>query len=305
MEQQLNVISITERIDMGSRDYDCETRSFTLSELTKDARLEVSESWGQPNPSDADDTIHIVWELTDLELTDDTFAFTMMGDRFKVNRHWQVLGTDSYDIPNAYITESKRLIFFFGTEEKTIESQYDRLKVLYDQMSANEGGGDFWKNIPLAKEALHLIKDVAPNEDDEILKEFCELVVDEKLLLEADTPRLILSFMDYWHVMNESTYNWEEDTTRLLRMIDPATEEEERKKLMMRDRYLLYDPVQLTEAWEEHIYDVEVELEEIFKNHPRHMGFCHLYWSEKRNVLAKYGIDWRSPARMNPRTMFD
>lgn len=305
MEQRLYITSIREGIDMGSRDYGCESKSFPLSALTKDAKLVVSESWGQPNPADADDTVHIVWELTDMELTDDNFSFTMMGDRYHINRHWQVLGTESYDIPNAYISNSKRLIFYFGTEEKAQESQYDRLKELYDQITANKQVGDFWKNIPLAKEALHLMKDVAPQEDEETLKEFCELVVNDTLLLDADTPRLILSFMDLWHVLNESTYNWEEETYRLLRMTDPKTSEEEKMELLTQKRFLRYDPVQLSEAWEDNIYEVEKELDELFKDEPRHMGFCFRYWSAKRTALAKRGIDWRSPAAMNPRTRFD
>lgn len=305
MEQRLYITSITESIDMGSRDYDCESKSFPLSALTKNAKLEVSESWGQPNPADADDTVHIIWELTDMELSDDTFSFTMMGERFRLHRYWQVLGTDSYDIPNAYISNSKRLIFYFGTKEKAKESQYDRLKELYDQITANEQVGEFWKNIPLAKKALHLMKDVAPQEDEETLKEFCELVVNDTLLLDADTPRLILSFMDLWHVMNESTYNWKDETYRLLRMTDPETSNEEKKELMQQKRFLLYDPVQLSEAWEENIYEVEKELDELFKDEPRHMGFCFRYWSAKRTALAKRGIDWRSPAAMNPRTRFD
>ena len=86
MEQQLYITSIHESIDMGSRNYSCDTKSFPLSTLTKDAKLVVSESWGQPNPADANDTVHIVWELSDMELTDDTFSFTMMGDRFRLHR---------------------------------------------------------------------------------------------------------------------------------------------------------------------------------------------------------------------------
>lgn len=37
----------------------------------------------------------------------------------------------------------------------------------------------------------------------------------------------------------------------------------------------------------------------------RGMGFCHRYWAIKREVLARHGIKWRSPAEMNPHVMFD
>ncbi|WP_294456636.1 hypothetical protein [uncultured Bacteroides sp.] len=42
------------------------------------------------------------------------------------------------------------------------------------------------------------------------------------------------------------------------------------------------------------------------EGHPRGMGFCFAYWNTKAQVLkADYGIEWRSPAIMNPHVMFD
>jgi hypothetical protein len=36
------------------------------------------------------------------------------------------------------------------------------------------------------------------------------------------------------------------------------------------------------------------------------MGYCHEFWAAKKRILRrKYGIEWRSPAEMNPGTMFD
>lgn len=305
MEQQLYAISLTESIDMGIRGHGSEQKVFPLSELKKGAKLTIGESWGQPNPDDANDTIHIVWEITIDDLTDEKLKFTFMGDHFTLNRYWQVLGTGTHSVPNAYIYIYERFVFYFGTEQRTEESQFDRFQGLYDQMCANEHVGDFWKNIPLAQEALHLMKDVAPNEDEDLFKQFCEMVVDEELLQGADTPRLLLSFMDFWHVLNKSTYKWEQETNRLLRMTDPNVNENKKLELISENRCLKYDPVQLTEPWEENIYEVEKELEEKFKDEPRHMGFCFLYWSAKRAAMAKRGIEWRSPQTMNPRTRFD
>ena len=35
-------------------------------------------------------------------------------------------------------------------------------------------------------------------------------------------------------------------------------------------------------------------------------GFCHLFWWEKKDVLReRYGIDWSSPAELNPDVRFD
>ena len=66
-----------------------------------------------------------------------------------------------------------------------------------------------------------------------------------------------------------------------------------------------YDPVEDSEAYLSVIDDVERRLYEELKGEPRHMGFCFHYWSAKRDLLAEYGIEWRSPGMMNPRVMFD
>jgi hypothetical protein len=51
---------------------------------------------------------------------------------------------------------------------------------------------------------------------------------------------------------------------------------------------------------------VEAELEKKFHNVRRSLGFCHLYWGEKKAILwKKHGIDWKSPSEMNPDTLFD
>ncbi|MDE5586142.1 MAG: hypothetical protein K2I92_07355 [Muribaculaceae bacterium] len=66
------------------------------------------------------------------------------------------------------------------------------------------------------------------------------------------------------------------------------------------------DPVEYTYRWEDIYYEVERRLDERFANAPRHMGFCFKYWEAKRHLLKdEYGIDWKSPSRMNPRVMFD
>ena len=36
------------------------------------------------------------------------------------------------------------------------------------------------------------------------------------------------------------------------------------------------------------------------------LGWCHAVWAEKKRILReKYGIEWRTPAEMNPRVAFD
>ena len=39
---------------------------------------------------------------------------------------------------------------------------------------------------------------------------------------------------------------------------------------------------------------------------PRKLGFCHQLWAKKKEILQeKYGIDWKTPAEMNPMVCFD
>lgn len=69
---------------------------------------------------------------------------------------------------------------------------------------------------------------------------------------------------------------------------------------------LKHDPIEDTPEFKAVIEDVEKELDELFKDHPKPMGFCHIYWQEKRRILKeKHGIDWKSPSFMNPHVMFD
>ena len=36
------------------------------------------------------------------------------------------------------------------------------------------------------------------------------------------------------------------------------------------------------------------------------MGYCHAFWGAKKRILKeKYGINWKTPAEMNPHCKFD
>ena len=36
------------------------------------------------------------------------------------------------------------------------------------------------------------------------------------------------------------------------------------------------------------------------------IGYCHYYWQAKKSILKeKYGVDWKSPAELNPGIRFD
>ncbi|MBQ8761804.1 MAG: hypothetical protein IJZ26_00585 [Clostridia bacterium] len=51
---------------------------------------------------------------------------------------------------------------------------------------------------------------------------------------------------------------------------------------------------------------VDEILKEEFKDVPKGIGFCHKIWARKKQLLKEmYGINWQSPADLNPRIIFD
>ena len=51
--------------------------------------------------------------------------------------------------------------------------------------------------------------------------------------------------------------------------------------------------------------EVEEILEERFKDYNKRLGFCHIYWAHKKELLSQRGYTWLSPADLEPDTMFD
>ena len=68
---------------------------------------------------------------------------------------------------------------------------------------------------------------------------------------------------------------------------------------------LKHDPVEDTPAFQAIKDELETKIiAKIGENSG--MGYCYLYWETKRDILKKdYGIEWRSPAVLNPRVHFD
>jgi hypothetical protein len=48
------------------------------------------------------------------------------------------------------------------------------------------------------------------------------------------------------------------------------------------------------------------EAHDAWKDVPQHLGTIHGYWGTKKRILRdKYGIEWRTPAELNPKVAFD
>ena len=69
--------------------------------------------------------------------------------------------------------------------------------------------------------------------------------------------------------------------------------------------YLKSDPVEWTAKWEEVIDEADRIAYSNLKDMPRGMGFCHAFWTERGLALQQFGIDWKSPRKMNPKVLFD
>jgi len=71
---------------------------------------------------------------------------------------------------------------------------------------------------------------------------------------------------------------------------------------------LYYDPVEDDPRYAEIFRKIDAEVQESLAGHHAKgsMGFVHIIWATKKRVLKqKYGIEWRSPAELNPQVIFD
>ena len=51
---------------------------------------------------------------------------------------------------------------------------------------------------------------------------------------------------------------------------------------------------------------IEIKLKLEGYNDQKKLGFCHIYWNLKKQILkSDYNIDWKSPEELNPEITFD
>lgn len=268
-------------------------------------------------------------ELTINTLDDDKMEFSFCGHTYVINRYWQVLGTPEFHIPNERIAENGRYVFLFSKDRSiTCEWSDSHISELTDQIDKNSKEGNHWKNIPLVREFIHELKDVAPHRGNGINPAYkahyiAELLLKRNCIDRAETPRLFHSLCELYRLYID--YKYMEDMDQFLKehfdeyyfrnvddwiyrfawIVDNPTGNIGLESWDCICRSLKIDPVQATPEWEEVIYDVEKEIDEELKDEPRGMGFCFGYWSAKRAALARRGIEWNSPASMNPSVRFD
>lgn len=67
---------------------------------------------------------------------------------------------------------------------------------------------------------------------------------------------------------------------------------------------LCYDPIEDTEEYKEAMKKIQEELDERMEGIDG-MGSCHIYWRHKKQLLARFRVEWKSPKECNPFVMFD
>ena len=194
------------------------------------------------------------------------------------------------------------------------EERVKRLIENVDQMRKNSQDMRTWKNIPLAKECVQLLKDIDDPEETPMGKaQACEAIIQQ--LPEYDVPRLVLSILQYKLQLVKASdehdperYPTEDEVSqeiqRLSDYIDTEHVSSDRFRKLY-NRHLKSAPIERTPQWEENYYEVEKEVDRRLGDTPRGMGFCFAYWSTLRQVLSERGIIWQSPSELNPRVMFD
>ena len=194
-----------------------------------------------------------------------------------------------------------------NNSEKLVEQILENIRV----MGENAEEMRIWKNLPLAKESLELIKQVGDDEGPLGRAMACPMVVEK--LSEYDAPRFTLSLLRYEMEQLQISEEQSEELTvgevaehfaDLERFVDIEHVSHEDYMRQSR-RHLDFDEVERTPIWEEINYDVEKEIDGELGDEPRGMGFCFGYWSAKRGALARRGIEWLDPHQMNPGVMFD
>lgn len=267
-------------------------------------------------------------ELNIVSIDESEMEFTFMGKKYTLNREWQVQGTPEIGIPNKYFSENERFIFFFSCDSDSTHSWDDcEVTALIDEMMANHTEGKVWKNIPLARKFLHILKDVAPFRTDSINPAYkaylVSVVLKNDFIAKTETPRLFQSLCEYYRLCLDfdSVDDYDEELKevfdktyfrtvdswiyKLAWIVDNPTREYAIECWNGLERMLKSDPVQATPEWEEVIYEVEQEVDEELKDESRGMGFCFAYWSAKRDALERRGVEWKTPSLMNPGVMFD
>ena len=162
-----------------------------------------------------------------------------------------------------------------------------------------------WQNASLAREAMDYARQLMEYKD---MLSVVESSLDDMVEAINEHPRLKLELMllrlQVLQMLNKPQMELEADIAFYRSNI--AAADSGKLEDVKQTTMLKHDPVEWTARWEEVIDEADKIVEARLVDHPRGMGYCHAYWPERAEVLmSKFGVEWRSPARMNPRVIFD
>lgn len=162
-----------------------------------------------------------------------------------------------------------------------------------------------WQNASLAREAMDYARQLMEHKD---MLSVVESSLDDMVEAINEHPRLKLELMllrlQVLQMLNKPQMELEADIDFYRSNI--AAADSGKLEDVKQTTMLKHDPVEWTARWEEVIDEADKIVEARLVDHPRGMGYCHAYWPERAEVLmSKFGVEWRSPARMNPRVIFD
>lgn len=217
--------------------------------------------------------------------------------------------------PQTEVVEAVEAVEMVDTVDSDIKLRLERIiEIANKVIHLGENNMALHRNIPLVKQAFEDFKALPDSVEGEFTKyeKICYLDQLADNLNEYECPRFLISLREYQlslfeSISPEETGNLkpediEEELQKLRDYIDESISVEEFCRKYHKS--LKFDPVERSEKWEEVIYEAsEKAIQEC--GEPGHMGYCFGFWSALSAALAEYGIDWRSPARMNPRVMFD
>lgn len=217
----------------------------------------------------------------------------------------------------------------------SITERLNRLRQMISEMEINAStSGLAHPNLLLAPGAFDLLSNQIPMRV-EWLTPYVRICLVGRMLSAMDRlqqPRLALCMLHYQSALADSiddeadriadmAYDHyegpPENYVRVLTLIKESMNLEERRLQdytnldvpleIWRRRYgtdILFDPVERTFVWEECIPRVEKELASAIGNRHPDMDSCYSYWELKTSILQRHGIEWKSPAVMNPELQF-
>lgn len=86
-----------------------------------------------------------------------------------------------------------------------------------------------------------------------------------------------------------------------------GTDAERREEALRRLRESFrHDPLEDDPSFAVVLQAASERAEQELADHPRGIGFCHVFWEKKQEILREqYGLEWKTPAELNPHMTFD